>query len=108
MDNQKREPLTVRFSSLFFENVRYLRKKIFKPYVRWFCIRCIRFYQKHLSKKTCLYYPTCSQYTMECFHHHGVTLGFLMGAWRILRCNPFSKGGYDPAPLPYFKKKWLL
>ena len=46
----------------------------------------------------CKYYPTCSQYTLEAIEIHGAFKGLMMGLWRILRCNPFSKGGYDPVP----------
>lgn len=103
--------LNVVWREVFIENARYvkkfLRKKIFKPYMKAFCMRLIIFYQKHISKHTCLYRPTCSQYTLECINNHGVIAGILMGAWRILRCNPFSKGGYDPAP-ERVQKKWLL
>ncbi len=103
----KSTTVTVAWRSLFFENARYLRKHVFKPYVKAFCMRLIIFYQRHISKHTCLYRPTCSQYTLECINNHGVIVGILMGAWRILRCNPFSKGGYDPAP-ERLQKKWLL
>ncbi len=103
---QKREAIIL--FAFLLPNGRYLRKHVFKPYLKMLCMRLILFYQKHLSKKTCLYYPTCSQYTLECINNHGVLVGILLGAWRILRCNPFSKGGYDPAPFPYRKKKWLL
>jgi len=64
-------------------------------------IAMIRFYQKFLSplKHTrCPYTPTCSQYAIEAIEKHGVLKGGLLAAWRILRCNPFSKGGYDPVP----------
>ena len=44
----------------------------------------------------CPYYPTCSMYGMEAIEKHGAIKGGLMAIWRILRCNPFSKGGYDP------------
>lgn len=44
----------------------------------------------------CRYYPTCSQYSKEAIEHHGVFRGMAMGAWRILRCNPWSRGGHDP------------
>jgi putative membrane protein insertion efficiency factor len=108
MDDQKRELVKPNFRALFFENYKFLRKKIFKPYFKIFCMRCIRFYQKYFSKHTCLYSPTCSEYTLECINNHGALVGILLGAWRILRCNPFSKGGYDPAPENYLKKKWLL
>ncbi|MCD8201300.1 MAG: membrane protein insertion efficiency factor YidD [Clostridia bacterium] len=72
------------------------------------CMHLIAFYQKHLSHHTCLYTPTCSEYTMRAINNHGVLLGILMGTWRILRCNPFSKGGYDPVPENFFKVRWVL
>ena len=111
MDIQKSPTLEVAWKPLFSENARYvgkiLRKKVFRPYLKAFCMRLIIFYQRYISKHTCLYRPTCSQYTLECINNHGVVLGILMGAWRILRCNPLSKGGYDPAPEKR-QKKWLL
>ena len=61
----------------------------------------ILFYQKYLSplKSTkCPYFPSCSQYGLEAVRQYGTLKGGLMSAWRILRCNPFSKGGYDPVP----------
>ena len=61
----------------------------------------IKFYQKYLSplKRTkCLYYPCCSQYGLEAIQKYGAIKGGALAAWRILRCNPFSKGGYDPVP----------
>ena len=64
-------------------------------------IRFIRFYQKYISVNTkarCKYYPTCSNYAIEAITEHGAFVGFFMAVWRILRCNPFSKGGYDPVP----------
>lgn len=64
-------------------------------------IKGIRIYQKYLSplKYTkCPYYPTCSQYGLEAIEKYGAFKGGLMAIWRILRCNPFSKGGYDPVP----------
>ncbi len=100
------------FGFLVRENAAYfwtfLRKKVFRPYLKMLCMRMILFYQRHLSKHTCLYRPTCSQYTLECINNHGAIIGILLGTWRILRCNPFSKGGYDPAPERYFIKRWLL
>lgn len=62
----------------------------------------IRFYQKYLSGMKmynhCRYTPTCSQYALEALEKYGAWKGTLLAAWRILRCNPFSKGGYDPVP----------
>ena len=64
-------------------------------------IAMIRFYQKFLSplKHTrCPYTPTCSQYGLEAIQKYGAFKGSLLACWRILRCNHFSKGGYDPVP----------
>ena len=91
----------------FRKTVRYLRKHVFRPYLKMLCMRAILFYQKYLSKKTCLYRPTCSQYTLEAINNQGVFLGILLGMWRILRCNPFSKCVFDPAPENYFKVRCL-
>ena len=69
--------------------------------MKYIMIRMIRFYQKYLSllKSTkCPYYPTCSQYGLEAIQKYGAVKGGLLALWRILRCNPFSKGGYDPVP----------
>ncbi len=59
----------------------------------------IRFYQKNISpikKPCCRFYPTCSEYAVEAIEKYGALKGSLMAVWRILRCNPFCKGGYDP------------
>ena len=64
-------------------------------------IALIRFYQKYLSplKRTCCpYVPTCSQYGLEAIEKYGALKGGWMAFRRILRCNPFHKGGYDPVP----------
>ncbi|MBQ9643229.1 MAG: membrane protein insertion efficiency factor YidD [Lachnospiraceae bacterium] len=64
-------------------------------------IGMIRLYQKYLSplKGTkCPYYPSCSEYGLQAIEKYGVLKGGLLAAWRILRCNPFSHGGYDPVP----------
>ena len=62
-------------------------------------INIIRFYRKNISplnNPCCRYVPTCSQYAIEAVEKYGAFKGGLMAAWRILRCNPLSKGGYDP------------
>ena len=105
---QKREAINIPFFTLFFENFLYLKRRGFINPLKIVCMRLIRFYQKYISKHSCLYYPTCSQYTLESINNNGVLIGIILGAWRILRCNPFSKGGYDPAPESFFKKIWLL
>ena len=71
----------------------------------------IKFYRMVISPlfpDSCRFYPSCSQYAIEAIGKFGAIKGMALAMYRILRCNPFSKGGYDPAPLPYFKKKWLL
>jgi len=63
-------------------------------------IKVLDFYRNYLSSlklPSCRYYPTCSQYTQDAVKKYGVLKGLLKGMYRILRCNPFSKGGYDPA-----------
>lgn len=62
-------------------------------------IRLIKLYQKYISPglgNYCKYYPSCSQYMIDALEKYGLIIGLLKGIWRILRCNPFSKGGYDP------------
>ena len=62
-------------------------------------IRIIVFYQKYISPwlgPRCKYYPTCSEYTKQAIMKYGTIKGTIKGLKRILRCNPFSKGGYDP------------
>lgn len=85
-----------------------LRRTVLYPFIKVFLMRSIIFYQKHLSRHTCLYLPTCSEYMLRAINNHGVIIGILMGSWRLLRCNPFSKGGYDPVPENYFKLKWVM
>ena len=61
----------------------------------------IRLYQRVISPllpPRCKYYPSCSQYAVEAIRVHGVGRGLLLGAWRLLRCNPLSDGGLDPVP----------
>lgn len=61
----------------------------------------IRFYQKYISplhKPCCRFYPTCSQYGIEAIKKYGPGKGTFLTFKRILRCNPFFKGGYDPVP----------
>ena len=66
------------------------------------CIALIKFYRKNISpyKKygSCRYTPTCSQYALEAYEKYGFLKGTRLTVWRILRCNPFGKGGYDPVP----------
>lgn len=62
-------------------------------------ILLVRGYQRFLSPlfpPSCRFTPSCSQYTIEAIARYGFFRGVLMGCWRVLRCNPFSKGGADP------------
>ena len=61
-------------------------------------ISLIEFYQKHITvytPKTCKFYPTCSEYTKQAVEKYGILKGNMLGIFRILRCNPFCKGGVD-------------
>ncbi|MGA3211977.1 MAG: membrane protein insertion efficiency factor YidD [Terriglobales bacterium] len=46
----------------------------------------------------CRFQPTCSEYAMEAVERHGVLVGAIFSLWRLVRCNPFAKAGYDPVP----------
>ncbi|HSK68306.1 MAG TPA: membrane protein insertion efficiency factor YidD [Candidatus Limnocylindria bacterium] len=64
-------------------------------------VALIRFYQRAVSPHlppACRYHPTCSQYALTAVTRFGALRGGWMSVKRILRCNPFSKGGYDPVP----------
>jgi len=59
----------------------------------------IRIYKRFISPilpDSCRFYPSCSQYAIEAIQKHGTLRGGMMTTYRILRCNPFNKGGYDP------------
>ena len=62
-------------------------------------IKGINFYKKFISplkKPCCRFYPTCSTYAIQAIEKYGALKGYVMSIYRILRCNPFCKGGYDP------------
>ena len=65
-------------------------------------VKLMLFYKKKVSPIfssfgiNCKYYPTCSEYTKQAIQKYGATKGIIIGICRIIRCNPFSKGGYDP------------
>ncbi len=69
--------------------------------IRAFLIALIRIYQRALSPifgGHCRFEPTCSEYCIEALRNRGVWKGLGLGVWRVLRCNPFCKAGYDPVP----------
>jgi hypothetical protein len=62
-------------------------------------IAAIRVYQRWLSPllgPRCKYHPSCSEYAVQAIGRYGILRGSVLAAWRLLRCNPFSHGGYDP------------
>ncbi len=64
-------------------------------------LAALRFYKARISPQlppACRYTPTCSEYAMEAIERRGVIVGGLLATRRVLSCNPFSKGGYDPVP----------
>ncbi|MCD6217323.1 membrane protein insertion efficiency factor YidD [bacterium] len=63
----------------------------------------IRIYQRYISPLTppsCRFYPSCSEYACEALKIHGFLKGTFLATYRVIRCNPFNPGGYDPVPLP--------
>jgi len=81
---------------LFMLHIKYAWKNM-----KRILILFIQFYRKYLSplKTTkCPYIPTCSEYGLEAVEKYGFIKGSLLMIWRIIRCNPFSKGGFDPVP----------
>jgi uncharacterized protein len=65
-----------------------------------FALRLIDLYKKYLSpinfgKHTCRFAPSCADYTKEAIEKYGVSVGLAKGIWRIIRCNPWNKGGID-------------
>lgn len=68
----------------------------------------ISFYRRFISplkKPCCRFYPTCSAYAFEAVEKHGALRGSKLAVKRIIRCNPYHKGGYDPVPEVYPKRK---
>ncbi|MBU1144301.1 MAG: membrane protein insertion efficiency factor YidD [Firmicutes bacterium] len=68
-------------------------------------IKLIKSYQNATSNKnpTCRYRPSCSNYAIDAFQNYNIFSATFLTIWRILRCNPLSKGGYDP--IPKYKKE---
>ena len=76
--------------------------------MKYLCIWLIRFYRKCISplkKPCCRFTPSCSQYALEAFQKRGFFVGLALTVWRILRCNPYCAGGYDPVPETGFRYK---
>ena len=61
----------------------------------------VRFYQRFVSPalpQRCKYHPSCSHYAVTAVRQYGILRGLILAGWRLLRCNPFSHGGFDPVP----------
>lgn len=72
-----------------------------KPMAREIVLFLLRGYKRLLSpmlQPACCYLPTCSEYATEAVERYGVLRGGGLSAWRLLRCHPLAKGGYDPVP----------
>lgn len=80
--------------------------------LKWLFKGLIFFYKKCISPllpNVCLYTPSCSTYMLQCIEKFGVIKGIPRGIWRLLRCNPWAKGGLDPVPdNPKGAMKWLF
>lgn len=64
-------------------------------------IGMLKFYKNRISPglgTNCRFVPTCSEYAMQAIETRGVIVGLALSVWRLLRCNPFCRGGYDPVP----------
>ena len=68
----------------------------------------VHVYRRWLSPRksapTCRFTPTCSRYALDAVYEWGIVCGIALAIWRVLRCNPFSRGGYDPVPRCPWKK----
>ena len=86
------------------ESFAVVLKKIIK-FIRKAFLLPVRLYQKFISPAfpaRCKYYPTCSQYAVTAVEKYGIIVGGALAVWRILRCNPWSKGGFDYVPEDLF------
>ncbi len=75
------------------------------------CIKLIELYRKGISPNTspkCKYMPTCSKYALECFYKFNFFKALFLTIYRIIRCNPFSKGGFDPIPYNKYELPFKL
>ncbi len=67
--------------------------------MKYLIVKFIQVYQiilSPISRPSCRFYPTCSQYAVEAIEKRGIVVGLLKAIWRVIRCNPFGGSGYDP------------
>ena len=75
--------------------------------MKYLCIGFIRLYRRFISPwkpPCCRFTPSCSAYAIEAFSKRGFFAGMVLTVWRVLRCNPFCRGGYDPVPDRGFRR----
>lgn len=76
--------------------------KLIHRFLVWLVLLPVMFYRRVLSPMkrapTCRYLPTCSEYAVDAVKHRGIVVGIVLAIWRVLRCHPFARGGYDPVP----------
>ena len=73
-----------------------------------FLVKIYRKYITHILRSKCIYSPSCSAYALDALKKRNVFVAIGLIIWRILRCNPLMKGGYDPVPDSKEKLKWVL
>lgn len=82
-----------------FSPVKLLREAFLLP---------VKLYRRYLSPlkitPSCRFTPSCSQYAIDAVREWGIAVGTVLALFRLIRCNPFSKGGYDPVPNNFFKR----
>ncbi len=77
--------------------------------MKYVFIGIVKFYRRWISPlflPSCRFYPTCSSYALEAFSRFGALRGGLLVGWRVLRCNPFCKGGVEPVPDKFHFAPW--
>ncbi len=84
----------------FYTGLKIFFRKIYSLIIEIFLLP-IKFYRMYISPikpGCCRFNPTCSLYFIQAVKEWGIIIGSALGIWRIIRCNPYSKGGYDPVP----------
>ena len=77
--------------------------------MKYLFIGILRVYKRFISPllpDACRFRPTCSEYAIQAFQRYGVIRGMLLTGWRLLRCNPLCRGGYDPVPDTFRFTPW--
>lgn len=80
------------FLKIYLKKIKYFPHPIEIIYISWKTLRIIT------GPGNCKFIPSCSHYSKDAFKKYGLLKGFILSLKRILKCNPFTKGGYDPIP----------